>query len=295
MQFMKFVKKLNASITQGTPVLLVANDVEYPEQMKVLTHSHVKAFIKPARMVAANWAGANEADANPATGEKEDKDKSDLVKLLVVSLALALVIISGLTTLGLYFMRRNRAVMSLAASLATASSTLSRNSNNQQQQQDSCVSTKARSTAEVRMAINRIKWDCLHKADPLIKNGKACAICIDAFRPYDQVRHLPCRHSFHKLCVDPWLKIKHVCPLCKVNVVEIVIAKAPHIDLPVISPSDSTLSLIHYYEEDEEGAEFGSIYFSSSSSSTSNNNNNNRKEEDLNQLDTATYQVAKKP
>ena len=23
------------------------------------------------------------------------------------------------------------------------------------------------------------------------------------------------RHEFHKNCVDPWLKIKHTCPLCK--------------------------------------------------------------------------------
>ena len=26
------------------------------------------------------------------------------------------------------------------------------------------------------------------------------------------------RHEFHKNCVDPWLKIKHTCPLCKGNI-----------------------------------------------------------------------------
>lgn len=27
-----------------------------------------------------------------------------------------------------------------------------------------------------------------------------------------------CRHEFHKNCVDPWLKLKHTCPLCKYNI-----------------------------------------------------------------------------
>lgn len=29
-----------------------------------------------------------------------------------------------------------------------------------------------------------------------------------------------CRHEFHKNCVDPWLKLKHTCPLCKNNITE---------------------------------------------------------------------------
>ena len=27
-------------------------------------------------------------------------------------------------------------------------------------------------------------------------------------------------HEFHKNCVDPWLKLKHTCPLCKNNITE---------------------------------------------------------------------------
>ena len=27
-----------------------------------------------------------------------------------------------------------------------------------------------------------------------------------------------CRHEFHKKCVDPWLKIKRTCPMCKRNI-----------------------------------------------------------------------------
>ena len=29
-----------------------------------------------------------------------------------------------------------------------------------------------------------------------------------------------CSHEFHRNCVDPWLKLKQTCPLCKNNIIE---------------------------------------------------------------------------
>lgn len=29
---------------------------------------------------------------------------------------------------------------------------------------------------------------------------------------------LPFRHEFHKKCIDPWLKIKRTCPICKQSI-----------------------------------------------------------------------------
>jgi hypothetical protein len=34
----------------------------------------------------------------------------------------------------------------------------------------------------------------------------------------DDLRMLPCGHFFHKGCVDKWLKINALCPLCKAEI-----------------------------------------------------------------------------
>ncbi|KAJ1753636.1 hypothetical protein LPJ79_000229 [Coemansia sp. RSA 1821] len=48
-----------------------------------------------------------------------------------------------------------------------------------------------------------------------------CAVCLDDFVAGDKVRQLPCKHYFHKACIDPWLcKNSAVCPLCNFNVSE---------------------------------------------------------------------------
>uniref|UniRef100_A0A672I577 RING-type domain-containing protein n=1 Tax=Salarias fasciatus TaxID=181472 RepID=A0A672I577_SALFA len=47
-----------------------------------------------------------------------------------------------------------------------------------------------------------------------------CAVCIEGYRPNDVVRILPCRHVFHKHCVDPWLQDHRTCPMCKMNILK---------------------------------------------------------------------------
>ncbi|CAI8599700.1 unnamed protein product [Vicia faba] len=42
-----------------------------------------------------------------------------------------------------------------------------------------------------------------------------CCICIANYENNDDLRELPCSHLFHKDCVDRWLKINALCPLCK--------------------------------------------------------------------------------
>ncbi|CAL5205068.1 unnamed protein product [Lathyrus oleraceus] len=42
-----------------------------------------------------------------------------------------------------------------------------------------------------------------------------CCICIANYENDDELRELPCSHLFHKDCVDKWLKINALCPLCK--------------------------------------------------------------------------------
>ncbi|XP_077597866.1 RING finger protein 150 [Stigmatopora nigra] len=47
-----------------------------------------------------------------------------------------------------------------------------------------------------------------------------CAVCIEGYKPNDVVRVLPCRHLFHKSCVDPWLLDHRTCPMCKMNILK---------------------------------------------------------------------------
>lgn len=50
-------------------------------------------------------------------------------------------------------------------------------------------------------------------------DAEQCYICLAEYEDGDQIRVLPCKHEYHMLCVDKWLKEIHgVCPLCRSNV-----------------------------------------------------------------------------
>lgn len=49
--------------------------------------------------------------------------------------------------------------------------------------------------------------------------GSSCPICLDAFLVNDTVRTIPCFHSFHQGCIDPWLTQRSLCPVCKHNAI----------------------------------------------------------------------------
>lgn len=51
-----------------------------------------------------------------------------------------------------------------------------------------------------------------------------CCICLAKYANNDELRELPCSHFFHKECVDKWLKINALCPLCKGAVGETVLS-----------------------------------------------------------------------
>ncbi|XP_019057291.1 PREDICTED: uncharacterized protein LOC109116394 [Tarenaya hassleriana] len=48
-----------------------------------------------------------------------------------------------------------------------------------------------------------------------IGEGDGCAICLEDFVAEKKSAALPCRHEFHSECIVRWLRINHVCPLCR--------------------------------------------------------------------------------
>lgn len=46
------------------------------------------------------------------------------------------------------------------------------------------------------------------------KKNKECVICMIDFELKDQIKCLPCMHSFHQSCIDSWLVRSLICPSC---------------------------------------------------------------------------------
>uniref|UniRef100_A0A914W605 RING-type domain-containing protein n=1 Tax=Plectus sambesii TaxID=2011161 RepID=A0A914W605_9BILA len=69
-----------------------------------------------------------------------------------------------------------------------------------------------------KKALARIPTRPLRQGDKELEAD--CPVCIDPYRCGDIVRVLPCRHVFHKTCVDPWLLEHRTCPMCKSDILK---------------------------------------------------------------------------
>lgn len=46
------------------------------------------------------------------------------------------------------------------------------------------------------------------------KKNRECVICMIEFVVGDDIRFLPCMHTYHVRCIDDWLMRSFICPSC---------------------------------------------------------------------------------
>uniref|UniRef100_A0A3B1ISR1 Ring finger protein 150a n=1 Tax=Astyanax mexicanus TaxID=7994 RepID=A0A3B1ISR1_ASTMX len=94
-----------------------------------------------------------------------------------------------------------------------------------------------------KKAISKLQVRTIRKGDKETESEfDNCAVCIETYKPNDVVRILPCRHVFHKNCVDPWLQDHRTCPMCKMNILK-ALGIPPNADCSDDIPPDYELSL----------------------------------------------------
>uniref|UniRef100_A0A8C0NEN5 RING finger protein 150 n=1 Tax=Canis lupus familiaris TaxID=9615 RepID=A0A8C0NEN5_CANLF len=94
-----------------------------------------------------------------------------------------------------------------------------------------------------KKAISKLQVRTIKKGDKETEpDFDNCAVCIEGYKPNDVVRILPCRHLFHKSCVDPWLLDHRTCPMCKMNILK-ALGIPPNADCMDDLPTDFEGSL----------------------------------------------------
>ncbi|KAM0852264.1 hypothetical protein ACQ4PT_051864 [Festuca glaucescens] len=71
----------------------------------------------------------------------------------------------------------------------------------------------------LRCAIARRRAESSQAKEGLLNKEALCAICKGLLAGGEKCRRLRvCGHVYHAECVDPWLRRKTICPLCRAKV-----------------------------------------------------------------------------
>ncbi|NXG83524.1 RN149 ligase, partial [Stercorarius parasiticus] len=74
---------------------------------------------------------------------------------------------------------------------------------------------------ETKKAISQLQLHTVKRGEKgLDVDVENCAVCIENYKLKDTVRILPCKHIFHRTCIDPWLLDHRTCPMCKLDVIK---------------------------------------------------------------------------
>ncbi|XP_013416608.1 RING finger protein 150 [Lingula anatina] len=196
-------KVYNAAKVRNASAVIIYNDKE-ENDLIVISHQVndvVSIFIKKedGEKLAALVDNNTRVTMNISVGTKEDQSPNQGVNrtsVLFVSISFIVLMIISLAWLIFYYVQRFR--------YAHAKERLTR-----------------RLTNAAKKAIQKIPVRTLKSGDKETETEyEQCAVCIENYRPHEVVRILPCRHMFHKSCVDPWLLEQRSCPICKTDILK---------------------------------------------------------------------------
>ena len=86
------------------------------------------------------------------------------------------------------------------------------------------IMAQIRQLAQLRNGLSQSQIDAIPEI-PFKRNsqdlycGDKCVICLKDLVENEMVKGLKCMHFFHSECINPWLKVKTHCPICRQKVV----------------------------------------------------------------------------
>ena len=101
-----------------------------------------------------------------------------------------------------------------------------------------------------QMVINSYpKFPFCGKSKDLGSNDSVCSICLCDYKDGEMMRMMPdCKHFFHLVCVDAWLRLHASCPVCR---------NSP-LPTPLSTPLSELVPLSHYPANRRRGDAFTS-------------------------------------
>ncbi|XP_028721596.1 E3 ubiquitin-protein ligase RNF149 [Peromyscus leucopus] len=103
-------------------------------------------------------------------------------------------------------------------------------------------------------------------------DAENCAVCIENFKVKDVIRILPCKHIFHRICIDPWLLDHRTCPMCKLDVIKALgywgdPEDPQELPIPEAAPGSVSVGNLSVTSHDEDRSAESNLPSSSSSES----------------------------
>ncbi|AES72154.1 putative transcription factor C2H2 family [Medicago truncatula] len=91
-------------------------------------------------------------------------------------------------------------------------------------EEEQVYSQEISNSRERRVSITQYKFLCYNRSNIARSSSSCgwtspmveCCVCLSGFEANQEVSELPCKHFFHRGCLDKWFDNKHSsCPLCR--------------------------------------------------------------------------------